>query len=168
MKGIVFLSLFVVVSSCTTSGTVDRSKKKTEPLLFRFSGSKNDMVVFLKQMLARNGFIIANEDKDAGIIVTQPKELAADETINMNAVSIALVGATTKEAGRIAIFYRDGTEGNVIAEIKCTAVLNFKYTSAFKKDEAMDEKPLYQGHPLPMKLRNIMSADGRFLDITPE
>ena len=162
--------LVILINSCSLpaqkAGYYDPKNKSEKPYLFIYNDTIENAFRSLKRIVIINGFSIANEDIDAGILVTYPKSLKEDETLHAGSGSIlnAMGGIQIKEEKAIVSFIFDLTENNnVIISMRCT--LSSKETvntELFGRRDTNRERILMQGEPLPMKLKSKLIESNNF------
>lgn len=121
----------------------------------------------LKRTLIFNGFTIENDDSSSGILVTKAKPLMADEKINAD-FAMALAGASMgQQYGSISFIYETLQSGAIKLQMICRLQYEAKYHENIYKDRdisnAIDVLP--QGHPFPMKIKNLLLQNSNFKHI---
>ena len=147
------------------AGYYDPNNKSTEPYLFIFKGTTKNASIALKRTLILNGFSIATDDLESGIIITDPKILKDDETIWSGGMAFALTagGASIKEKGVIAFIFNPIEPELIEISMKCTIQSDESRDTIFGRQNTSRERILTQGEPLSMKMKSKLILSKNFI-----
>lgn len=160
MKNYVLLFLLAafLCSCAATKGVYDKKlMEQKDPYVFLFKGSKSKLRTVMKRLFVRDGFEIAEDDYDAGLIVTRAKILADDESFDTTWSEVLFSARVKAQQGTITIIYSEINPRLTQYELICRLSVDVEVAqNAFKDDEyRSDRKICPQGHPFPMKWKTL-------------
>ena len=148
------------------AGFHDIKNTSKEPYLFIYKGNFKNAMIPLKRILVLNGFSIASDDTEAGILVTNPKSLKDDETLNSGfgaGLFNSLSGTRIKEEkGVVSFVFDNGENETTIIRMTCTLSSKETQDTIFGARDKSGERVLMQGDPLPMKMKSLLINSKNF------
>ena len=172
MKSLIYGLLIVLIfAGCSLpaqeAGFYNANNTRTEPYQFIYNGDFKNAMISLKRILVSNGFSIASDDAEAGILITFPKALKNDETLNSGSAGAfrnSLMGTQVKEEMGVVSFIFDKGDNSTILKMTCTMNTKEKQDTVFGVQDKSRERVLMQGEPLPMKMKSLLINSKNFIE----
>ena len=170
-KNILFTIIvsFMVVGCATTTGLYDPNNQNYDPYKFSYYGSSQEATKTLKRILFDLNFTIDVDDSSSGILITKHRGLSEDERHNIPAMASVMLGVRGGNQLGTVRFLIEPNADSTFCFMTCLLVTEaIVNVNAFKNESKVEEQPIPQGHPLPMKVKTQILKNKSFKNVTPK